>query len=153
MLFYKELDSKSGTARCVGSIPTGGTTLRLRLRVADAFVRQLKAVLRRRSVARSFSEGGLEHFMYYVYLLRSIDFPDKTYIGFSEDLKQRLNSQIRFKLPPSQHSTSESKPIASKKNWARRRVITVRRYLNNVSPRTWLAGPPKADKNAVTCAV
>jgi putative endonuclease len=28
--------------------------------------------------------------MYYVYLLRSINFPDKTYIGFSEDLKQRI---------------------------------------------------------------
>ena len=29
--------------------------------------------------------------MFYVYLLRSISFPDKTYIGFSEDLKQRLS--------------------------------------------------------------
>ena len=28
--------------------------------------------------------------MFYVYLIRSINFPDKTYIGFSEDLKQRL---------------------------------------------------------------
>ena len=28
--------------------------------------------------------------MYYVYLIRSIAFPDKTYIGFSEDLKQRI---------------------------------------------------------------
>ena len=28
--------------------------------------------------------------MHYVYLIRSVSFPDKTYIGFSEDLKQRL---------------------------------------------------------------
>ncbi len=28
--------------------------------------------------------------MYYVYLIRSINFPDQTYIGFSEDLKQRI---------------------------------------------------------------
>jgi len=29
--------------------------------------------------------------MYYVYLLRSISYPEKTYIGFSEDLKQRFD--------------------------------------------------------------
>ncbi|MES2984417.1 MAG: GIY-YIG nuclease family protein [Pseudomonadota bacterium] len=28
--------------------------------------------------------------MYYVYLIRSIAFPNQTYIGFSEDLKQRM---------------------------------------------------------------
>ena len=28
--------------------------------------------------------------MYYVYLIRSISFPDKTYTGYSEDLKQRM---------------------------------------------------------------
>ena len=28
--------------------------------------------------------------MYYVYLLRSLPSPDRTYIGFTEDLKQRL---------------------------------------------------------------
>lgn len=31
--------------------------------------------------------------MYYVYLLRSIPYPDQTYIGFSENLKSRLNAQ------------------------------------------------------------
>lgn len=30
--------------------------------------------------------------MYYVYLLRSIDFPEQTYIGFTEDLKTRVKS-------------------------------------------------------------
>lgn len=30
--------------------------------------------------------------MHYVYLLRSINFPDKTYIGFTEDLKQRMST-------------------------------------------------------------
>jgi putative endonuclease len=28
--------------------------------------------------------------MYYVYLLRSLSSPDHTYVGFTEDLKQRL---------------------------------------------------------------
>ena len=28
--------------------------------------------------------------MYYAYLIRSISSPDQTYIGFTEDLKQRL---------------------------------------------------------------
>jgi putative endonuclease len=28
--------------------------------------------------------------MYYVYLMRSVSFPDKTYIGYSEDLKHRI---------------------------------------------------------------
>jgi len=28
--------------------------------------------------------------MYYAYLIRSISSPDQTYIGFSEDLKQRI---------------------------------------------------------------
>jgi putative endonuclease len=30
--------------------------------------------------------------MYYVYLLRSINFPEKIYIGYSSDLKQRLTT-------------------------------------------------------------
>lgn len=30
--------------------------------------------------------------MFYVYLLRSIQFPDITYIGYSTDLQQRLNT-------------------------------------------------------------
>jgi predicted GIY-YIG superfamily endonuclease len=29
--------------------------------------------------------------MFYVYYLRSISYPDKTYIGFTRDLKQRLS--------------------------------------------------------------
>ena len=29
--------------------------------------------------------------MYYVYLIRSINFPEQTYIGFSEGLKQRIS--------------------------------------------------------------
>lgn len=30
--------------------------------------------------------------MYYVYLIKSINNPDKTYIGFTTDLKQRLKN-------------------------------------------------------------
>jgi predicted GIY-YIG superfamily endonuclease len=29
--------------------------------------------------------------MYYVYILKSVKFPDRTYIGFSNDLKRRFN--------------------------------------------------------------
>jgi predicted GIY-YIG superfamily endonuclease len=28
--------------------------------------------------------------MYYVYLIRSVSYPEQTYIGFSENLKQRM---------------------------------------------------------------
>ncbi len=30
--------------------------------------------------------------MYYVYLLRSLNFPDQIYIGFTQDLKKRLTN-------------------------------------------------------------
>ncbi|MCR5194185.1 MAG: GIY-YIG nuclease family protein [Alphaproteobacteria bacterium] len=29
--------------------------------------------------------------MYYVYILQSVNFPDRFYIGYTEDLKRRLN--------------------------------------------------------------
>lgn len=32
--------------------------------------------------------------MYYVYLLRSIPFPEQTYIGQTEDLKTRLSTHM-----------------------------------------------------------
>ncbi len=45
--------------------------------------------------------------MYYVYLLRSINFPDKTYIGFTEDLKTRMHA----------HNAGESKHTAKFVPW------------------------------------
>jgi predicted GIY-YIG superfamily endonuclease len=45
--------------------------------------------------------------MFYVYLLKSIDFPDKTYIGFTEDLKARLRA----------HNAGESKHTAKFTPW------------------------------------
>lgn len=30
--------------------------------------------------------------MYYVYLLRSLEFPDRTYVGYTTDLKQRFET-------------------------------------------------------------
>jgi len=44
--------------------------------------------------------------MYYVYLLRSIPNPKKTYIGFTEDLKTRLKSHNHGKS----HHTAKHKP-------------------------------------------
>jgi len=45
--------------------------------------------------------------MYYVYLLRSIPHPDQTYIGFTENLENRLNS----------HNHGQSSHTAKFKPW------------------------------------
>ncbi|MGB4058063.1 MAG: GIY-YIG nuclease family protein [Alphaproteobacteria bacterium] len=45
--------------------------------------------------------------MYYVYLLRSINFPDQRYIGFTEDLKARMGA----------HNAGESKHTAKFMPW------------------------------------
>ncbi len=45
--------------------------------------------------------------MFYVYLLKSIHFPDKTYIGFTEDLKTRMRA----------HNAGESKHTAKFAPW------------------------------------
>ncbi len=45
--------------------------------------------------------------MFYVYLLRSINFPDQIYIGFTEDLKSRLRA----------HNAGESKHTAKYAPW------------------------------------
>ena len=45
--------------------------------------------------------------MYYVYLLRSIPFPDKTYVGFSQDLKRRIVA----------HNNGQSPHTAKYKPW------------------------------------
>ena len=45
--------------------------------------------------------------MHYVYLIRSIKFPDKTYIGYTKDLKQRMTS----------HNAEESKHTAKFMPW------------------------------------
>ena len=44
--------------------------------------------------------------MYYVYLLRSIPFPEQTYIGFTEDLKSRIKAHNFGQSP----HTSKYKP-------------------------------------------
>ena len=44
--------------------------------------------------------------MYYVYLLRSINHPDQTYIGFTEALKARLKAHNHGQSP----HTSKFKP-------------------------------------------
>jgi putative endonuclease len=45
--------------------------------------------------------------MFYVYLLRSLTFPDQIYIGFTEDLKARLRA----------HNAGESKYTAKYAPW------------------------------------
>jgi putative endonuclease len=43
--------------------------------------------------------------MYYVYLIKSISFPDQTYIGYTTDLNKRLKKH-------NQHSSSHTKKYA-----------------------------------------
>ena len=45
--------------------------------------------------------------MYYVYLIRSVKFPDQTYIGFTHDLKRRMIA----------HNAGESKHTAKYAPW------------------------------------
>lgn len=45
--------------------------------------------------------------MFYVYLLRSINFPNQTYVGITEDLKKRINK----------HNTGGSEYTAKYKPW------------------------------------
>jgi putative endonuclease len=79
-----------------GSIPPGSTTLRLRLRVAQP----RKSPKAKRGARRSpQGEDGLEDIllrcglarvpMWYVYIIRSVNFPEQEYIGASADLKRR----------------------------------------------------------------
>jgi len=44
-----------------------------------------------KAVRRSLDVGGLI-FMYYVYLLKSLHYFDKTYVGYTQDLQQRLST-------------------------------------------------------------
>ena len=37
--------------------------------------------------------------MYYVYILRSVSFPDETYTGITQDLRQRLSDHNAGKSP------------------------------------------------------
>ena len=41
--------------------------------------------------------------MYYTYIIRSIPFPDKTYVGFSENLKNRLEEHNQGKSKYTSH--------------------------------------------------
>lgn len=45
--------------------------------------------------------------MFYVYLIRSIEYPDRTYIGFSTDLKARMRA----------HNAGQSIHTAKYKPW------------------------------------
>ena len=53
----------------------------------------------------------LTFLMYYVYLLRSVDYSEQTYIGFSKDLKARFKA----------HSNGQSKHTAKYRPW---RLVT-----------------------------
>ena len=58
----------------------------------------MRLILKAKAARRSFNEGGLNYrfhliiliFMFYVYLLKSVNFPDQKYIGCTDNLKERL---------------------------------------------------------------
>ena len=55
---------------------------------------------------RGGAEAILKVTMYYVYMLRSIPYPNQTYIGFTENLKSRLTAHKKGQSP----HTSRYKP-------------------------------------------
>jgi len=70
--------------------------------------------------------------MYYVYLLRSIPFPDKTYVGFSQDLKRRIVAHNNGQSP----HTSKYKPwelISYKAFQSRQKALAFEKYMKSHS--------------------
>lgn len=78
-------DSKSCAARHGGSIPSTGTSLRSRSGAKAA----------RRSPQ---GEDGLEP-MKYVYLRKSLAFPDQSHVGLTDDLQARLSAHNKGRSP------------------------------------------------------
>jgi predicted GIY-YIG superfamily endonuclease len=58
----------------------------------------LRSCLRQRSMGVLQSENGARA-MFYVYIIRSVNQPDQTYIGFTRDLKQRLITHNQDRSP------------------------------------------------------
>jgi len=70
--------------------------------------------------------------MYYVYLLRSIPFPDKTYVGFSQDLKRRIVAHNNGQSP----HTSKHKPwefISYAAFQSRQKALAFEKYMKSHS--------------------
>ena len=70
--------------------------------------------------------------MYYVYLLRSQIFSDKTYVGFTRDLKKRFNSHNNGQSP----DTSKYKPwklISYTAFHDRQKALAFEKYLKSHS--------------------
>ncbi|OLB71816.1 MAG: excinuclease ABC subunit C [Alphaproteobacteria bacterium 13_2_20CM_2_64_7] len=74
--------------------------------------------------------------MKYVYLLQSIDFPDETYIGLTDDLRDRFSS----------HNAGHSPHTAKYKPWRlvtyvafsdERKAVEFERYLKSASGRAF----------------
>lgn len=60
--------------------------------------------------------------MFYVYLIRSLAFPNQTYVGFSENLKKRLET----------HNSGGSTHTAKYKPW---KLITYMGFSNEINAR------------------
>jgi predicted GIY-YIG superfamily endonuclease len=75
--------------------------------------------------------------MFYIYVLQSINFPDQTYIGFTQDLNHRL----------SEHNAGTSKHSSKFKPWkitfyiafeTQEQAIYFEKYLKSCSGRTFM---------------
>jgi putative endonuclease len=88
-----------------GSIPPGSTTLRP---LGFAWRSPEMPKGRKRGARRSpQGEDGLRQTMWYVYIIRSENFPEQEYIGATADLKRRLP----------EHNAGKSAHIAKFKPW------------------------------------
>lgn len=75
--------------------------------------------------------------MFYVYILQSIDTQDQTYIGFTEDLKQRIKD----------HNSGHSKHTSKFKPWQlihasafaeKKKALDFEKYLKTASGKAFL---------------
>ncbi|MGD0650972.1 MAG: GIY-YIG nuclease family protein [Verrucomicrobiia bacterium] len=76
--------------------------------------------------------------MHHVYLLRSIEHPDQSYVGFTEDMKQRLTDHNAVHCT----HTSKSRPwelVAVISFANRERALLFERYLKSGSGRAFTA--------------
>ena len=125
-------DSKSCAARHGGSIPSTGTSLRCYGRRASLGVDGEAAKAARRSLE---GEDGLAT-MKYVYLLQSINFPNETYAGLTDDLRARFGAHNKRRS----HHTDKYKPwrlvtyIAFSDH---RKAVEFERYLKSASGRAF----------------
>jgi putative endonuclease len=123
------------TGEVAGSIPAAPTSLRRFAATAGKPASHSHAKRRRLPVeARRAKTGGDK--MKYVYLLQSIEFPDETYVGLTDDLRSRFTA----------HNAGRSPHTAKYKPWRlvtyvafsdERKAVAFERYLKSAAGRAF----------------